>query len=186
MDLQIDIGTGDGKRVLRGARAEPRRFHIGIDSNADGMREVSRKAVRGDVGNLLFVRAAAEALPEELAGLATSLTILLPWGSLLRAVAGPEAAVLAGVRRLAAPRAALLVVMGYDADRDPTTAETLPPLTRERLVGEVVPAYREAGFAMRAAPVTLADLRDLGTTWASRLAFGRERSFWQLSGRALT
>lgn len=148
------------------------------------MREASRKALRGDVGNLLFVRAAAEALPEELVGLATALTVLLPWGSLLRAVAGPDPSVLAGVRALAAPGASLLVVMGYDAGADPTTAGSLAPLTRERLVDEVVPRYRDAGFAMRVTPASLTDLRGLGTTWASRLAFGRERSFWQLSGRA--
>jgi hypothetical protein len=149
------------------------------------MREASRKAARGGVGNVLFVRAAAESPPEELSGLAMAITILLPWGSLLRAVASPEASVLSAIRGLAAPGASLLVVMGYDAVGDPQTAKTLPPLGRERLVDEVVPCYRAAGFAVRAMPTTLDDLRALGTTWASRLAFGRDRSFWKLEGRVV-
>jgi 16S rRNA (adenine(1408)-N(1))-methyltransferase len=186
--MAVDIGTGDGKLVLRDARAEPGRLHVGIDSNADGLREAARRAARrperGGAPNALFVRAAAEALPEELAGLATSLTVILPWGSLLRAVAAPDPALLASLRALAAPAASLVVVMGYDARSDPATAAALAPLTRERLEGEVLPRYRDAGFAAQVAPATLADLRRLGTTWSSRLAFGRERAFWQITARA--
>jgi 16S rRNA (adenine(1408)-N(1))-methyltransferase len=183
----IDVGTGDGAFVLRSARAEPRVLHVGMDANAEGLREASqraaRKPARGGAPNALFVRATAEALPEELAGLATAVTVLLPWGSLLRGVAAPEAAVLAGLRGLCAAGASLVVVLGYDAQSDP--GADVAPLSRERLDAEVLPAYRDAGFAAEAAPATVEELRGLGTTWASKLAFGRERSYWRVRARAI-
>ena len=144
---------------------------MGIDSNAENLAEISRKAARkparGGAKNAMFVRASVEALPEELAGLAARVTILLPWGSLLRALAEPDPAVLAGVRGLCRAGASLEVVMSVDG------------------LGDVLPGYRDAGFAAAIAPLPIAEVRRLGTTWASRLAFGRPRSFWRISAIAI-
>lgn len=180
--LAVDVGTGDGAYVLRSARAEPRRLHVGIDSNADGLREASRRAgrkpQRGGAPNAMFVRAAADALPEELGGLASTLTVLLPWGSLLEGVARPDPSTLSGLRALLAPGGRLRVVLGYDAGSD--SLPGLAPLSRERLDAEVLPRYREAGFDAVASAMTIPELRALGTTWASRLAFGKQRPFWRI------
>jgi hypothetical protein len=124
-----------------------------------------------------------EGLPSELDGLATAVTVLLPWGSLLRAVAAPDPAALAGLRAMCAPGGSLVVVLGYDAAADP--ASSLAPLSRERLGDELLPRYRDAGFDAAATPVSRDELRALGTTWASRLAFGRERPFFRVAGRAV-
>jgi 16S rRNA (adenine(1408)-N(1))-methyltransferase len=60
----IDLGTGDGRRVLRAARARPEILHVGIDANAAGMAEASRRAARrGALPNALFAVAAAEHPP---------------------------------------------------------------------------------------------------------------------------
>jgi 16S rRNA (adenine(1408)-N(1))-methyltransferase len=170
-ELAIDIGTGDGLYVYRSARAEPKRLYIGIDSNAENLAEVSRKAARkpakGGAPNALFVRAAAEALPEELAGLADRVTIQLPWGGLLHAVMAPDVAVLRGIRALCRPGASLLVVAG------------------EPITDAVVPAYRAAGFAAQVAPMAAAEVQKLRTTWAARLAFGRPRVFSQIAACAI-
>jgi 16S rRNA (adenine(1408)-N(1))-methyltransferase len=183
--MAIDVGTGDGAYVLRAARAEPRRLHVGIDTSADGLRDASRRAgrkpQRGGAPNAMFVRAAADALPEELGGLASTVTVLLPWGSLLEGVARPDPAILGGLRALLAPGGRLLVVLGYDARSDALPG--LAPLSRESLEADVLPRYREAGFDAGASPMTIAELRALGTTWASRLAFGKERPFWRIEAR---
>jgi 16S rRNA (adenine(1408)-N(1))-methyltransferase len=170
-ELAIDIGTGDGAFVYRSARAEPKRLYVGIDSNAENLAEISRKAMRkparGGAPNAMFVRAAVEALPEELAGLAHRVTILLPWGGLLRAVMEPDVALLRGLRALCRPGASLLVVAG------------------EAITEAVVPAYRAAGFDAKVVSMTAAEVRKLRTTWASRLAFGRPRVFSQISACAI-
>jgi 16S rRNA (adenine(1408)-N(1))-methyltransferase len=170
-ELAIDIGTGDGLYVYRSARAEPKRLYIGIDSNAENLAEISRKSARkparGGAPNALFVRAAVEALPEELVGLADRVTILLPWGGLLRAVMEPEVAVLRGIRTLCRPGASLLVVAG------------------EPITNAVVPAYRAAGVAAQVGPIVPVEVQKLRTTWAARLAFGRPRVFSQIVACAI-
>jgi ubiquinone/menaquinone biosynthesis C-methylase UbiE len=163
-ELAIDLGTGDGAYVLRRAQAEPATFFVGIDSVVDNLSKAARK---GRVPNALFVRASAEALPDELAGLAGGVTVLLPWGSLLRAVLEPDVAVLAGIRRLCRPGATLLVVAG-----EPATAS-------------IVPAYAAAGFAAGVRVITASEVRQLRTTWAARLAFGRPRTFTEISAAAI-
>ena len=161
--LAVDLGTGDGAYVLRRARAEPNTFFVGVDAIADNLKDASRKKLP----NALFVRATAEALPDELAGLASSVTVLLPWGSLLRAVLEPHVAVLAGIRTLCRDGASLHVVAGEPAE------------------DAILDGYRAAGFAATMQTLTAAEVRALRTTWAGRLAFGRPRTFTQILGVAL-
>ncbi len=126
--MAIDLGTGDGRAVLARATAEPRTLLIGIDANAASMIESSRRASRperrGGRPNALFVVAAAEAAPRELACLADELTITLPWGSLLEGVLGRDDRVSAGVASLVAPagRVRALIATAACDGRD------LPPL----------------------------------------------------------
>ena len=62
--MSLDVGTGDGKAVLRWAGADPNRLFIGVDANAAGMRRSSQRA-KG-IANAAFVVAAAESLPDDL------------------------------------------------------------------------------------------------------------------------
>lgn len=68
-------------------------------------RRFAAKPARGGLRNALLGRLALEAAPGELVGLADALTVLLLWGSLLRAVALPDAAALRALRALCRPRA---------------------------------------------------------------------------------
>jgi 16S rRNA (adenine(1408)-N(1))-methyltransferase len=78
----VDLGTGDGRHVLAVAAARPDRLVVGVDANAAAMAEASRRAAakprRGGLPNALFVVAAAEALPPELAGVAELVTAHFP------------------------------------------------------------------------------------------------------------
>ena len=76
------------------AHAAPSALVIGVDTNASGFREASRRAARpaarGGVPNALFLVADASAALEGLRGRVTELRITLPWGSLLLAVVEGE------------------------------------------------------------------------------------------------
>src|SRR5262245_43860060 len=100
------------------ARREPERLFIGLDASAAGMAALANRALRERTANVLFVRAAVEALPAQLHGRADQLTVILPWGSLLAAVARPHVPTLAGLRALAREGARLTVVLGPDPVRD--------------------------------------------------------------------
>ena len=62
--MAIDLGTGDGRFVLAAAAARPDALVIGLDADAAGMAESSRRAARGNaLPNALFAVAAAEHPP---------------------------------------------------------------------------------------------------------------------------
>lgn len=160
---------------------------MGVDAHAAGMREVSGKAFRSGLANLFYVRAAVEELPRELAGVADRVTVVLPWGSLLAAVARPSVVVLRGVRTLCRPAARLEVVLGHDAARDRTELERLgvPARPLERLGCDLGPDYASAGFTItKARPLGPDQLSRWPSSWARRLAHGSDRSFALIEARA--
>jgi 16S rRNA (adenine(1408)-N(1))-methyltransferase len=168
----VDVGTGDGRFVRSAALADPGVFAIGLDA----CREPLWRAARTAPPNALYVIANALALPRELDGRATHLTINFPWGSLLAGLLEGDPALPALPARLAAsarPGAALDVRLNAGA-----LAEA--GRTLEDGGAAVRAALQRAGFALRP-PVALGpgDLRACPTTWAHRLAFGRDpRALW--------
>ncbi|MFN7972790.1 MAG: hypothetical protein U0166_10650 [Acidobacteriota bacterium] len=177
--VTIDMGTGDGCYPYAEARRDLRRFFVGMDASHAALaitsRQAARKPARGGAPNALFVRAAVEALPSELDGAADRLSVMLPWGSLLRAVLGPDVPVLRSLRRLCQEKAAL----GGRGDRfraghrGALAARDRRPVRR----GSSRPSREtttRAGFALdRVEP---ADLAAIPTTWARRLAHEAPRS----------
>ena len=85
----MDIGTGDGRAVLRRAAAAPPALGVGNAAAASAMNDASRRADRRGPANAVFFAAGAEALvATPLAAHANLVTVLFPWGSLLRGIVG--------------------------------------------------------------------------------------------------
>jgi len=163
-DILIDLGTGDGRYVRHIAAERPAWFAIGIDACRENLRHASRRTG----ANVLFAIANAHALPHELAGVATEITINFPWGSLLTGLLQHEPGLLAGLGTVACPGAGLHIRLNGEAVARagwdlPASAEVV----RRRLA--------DMGWKV-ARPNTLngAALRRLPSTWAKRLAFGRD------------
>jgi hypothetical protein len=118
-------------------------------------------------------RLALERAPGALEGLGDRVSVLLPWGSLLRAVAAGEPDGLRRLRAICASGARLDVAFGED---DLATAS---PAALEA-------AYAGAGLAVTARLAGAAEVAALGTTWAKRLARSDPgRRFWRLEGAAV-
>jgi 16S rRNA (adenine(1408)-N(1))-methyltransferase len=147
---------------------------LGIDPVASAMAESSRRAAlparRGGLPNAVFVVAAAEALPAELHGVASLVTVTLPWGSLLRGALALDADAAAGIAALVAP--------------DGRTELLLAPAGRDQLASEVEVAARLRGSLaadwlalglelVEARPASADDLARRATTWGRRLGLGR-------------
>lgn len=174
----IDLGTGDGRAVLALAAAEPRSFVIGIDANAAAMAESSRRAWRPHgrrpVANAWFLVEAAEALPGSLAGVASLVTVTMPWGSLLRGVLGLDPVTRHGIASVLAPGGRLEVLASV------TPADGVDGLAT--LDGEagaaIASAWAGAGLALVAMRrATVEDLRRTRSSWARRLG---DRPVWRL------
>ena len=146
------------------AKVHPDVLFIGTDAIADNLRDASRRAAR----NVLFARLSLEDAPAELAGLADTLTVLFPWGSLLRAVAHAEREALQRLRGLCKPGAEVHVV--FEPSSDARVLES---------------RYREARLALSGRTMPLDQARALPTTWAKKLGYsGRPRTFWEFRGTA--
>jgi len=148
----------------------------------DYSKKAARPLIKGGLANALFVHAGVEALPEELTHLATGITILLPWGSLLKAVALPEIALLKNIARLCQKNATLRVILGYQNSAEQKVIEQLglPILTPDYLNTTLRNAYSEAGFSIQWRYLNQVALKTLQTTWAKKLAYGKERQFVEI------
>ena len=173
--MTIDIGTGDGRAVLDAAAAAPATLAIGIDANAASMAEASRRAARapakGGRPNLLFLVAAAEQPPVELAGLADLVTVRFPWGSLLRGCLGADVDVATGIAALVRPGGRLELLLA------PATRDGLGdlPTASSDVVAATVATFGPLGFELiEGRPATPAEVRASGSTWARRLLAGRD------------
>jgi 16S rRNA (adenine(1408)-N(1))-methyltransferase len=175
----VDLGTGDGRFVLRAARAHPDALVIGVDAHAASMAEASRRAARARDGlpNALFVVSEVQRLPIELGGVADEIRIHFPWGSLLHGLVLGEPAVLGPVARIS---------------RDGTLLRAFWSLTdRERGTGleasdlEALPGRLDAfGFQVEElGEATATEIDDTGSSWAKRLGVGRVRPATRLEAR---
>ncbi len=184
----MDLGTGDGSYVINNARAFPDQFFIGIDSNADNLCDASRKTAefssKKGLKNALFIHAGIENLPEELHGVATQLTVLLPWGSLLKAVALPDIQLLKTMAKLCSKNAKVRIILGFDSAAEQKVIHELglPKIDSEYLQS-LPKRYLEAGFSVRAQYFKQEDLKTLPTTWAKKLAYGKNRQFIEIVGK---
>jgi SAM-dependent methyltransferase len=176
----LDIGAGDGAWALHVARREPRTLAVALDAERSRLIDPSRRAARparkGGLANALFVWAAAEALPIELAGRCDLVTVHLPWGSLLRGVAAAEPWWLEALRGLLGPNGRVELLLSV-VERD----GAVPPLD-DGAIGRLTAAYEAAGFrALQACPVPAHEAA-ARSTWARRLRAGTpERPAWLVS-----
>lgn len=175
--LVVDLGTGDGKHVLAVARQRPDTLVVGLDAGPDAMRRTAARAAakpaKGGVPNAMFVWAAVEDVPPELANI-TEVHALMPWGSLLRALVTPDRTVLRSVAQRCAPAAPFLVTLNLHAWRPPVvevggTAEPTPDSLAPLAAG-----YAAAGWQIDAADyLDPAGIAELGTSWTKRLGSTR-------------
>ncbi|WP_375481988.1 methyltransferase domain-containing protein [uncultured Jatrophihabitans sp.] len=177
--LVVDLGTGDGKHVLAVARARPDALVVGVDASPDAMRRTAARAAqkpaRGGTPNAIFVWASAERLPPELDGV-DELHVLMPWGSLLRALTLTERSVLLGVGERCRAGATFLVTLNLHAWRPPVPeVGPAPEPTPETAVTELAPQYASAGWQLTDAHYADdAELAALGTSWTKRLGSTRD------------
>jgi len=188
----VDVGTGDGRFAYHLASADPDRLVIGLDALAEPMGErattAARKPVKGGRPNLLFVHAAIEALPAELAGVADEVYVQLPWGGLLEGIVLARAGVIGGLAALCRPGARVLVTLNGEIwlDSTPARYEQLPVPTPEYVAEVVAPGFERFGIQLGPARYsTVIEAKQMYTTWARRLGHGRAHPcFVQFDGVA--
>jgi 16S rRNA (adenine(1408)-N(1))-methyltransferase len=189
----VDVGTGDARTAYRQAVAHPDCLVIGVDPAWQRMAETAvraaRKPAKGGAPNLVLVNSAIETVPDPLHGVADEVTVLMPWGKLLRGVVLGEADVLSGLRAVAKAGAPLEISIGTSIWRDPVPLEIrdLPELTPEAVTSTGL-ADRLAALGWQVTDVRLVphtDLDTISSSWARRLGSGATETVLHLRAVAV-
>ena len=132
---------------------------------AEASRRAARPEPRDGLPNALFVVAAIEAPPPELANLAGIVTVAFPWGSLLRGVLGGDPRAMAGLGGLVRTGGRIEALVSI-AQRD--GLGDLAWRLDDR--AELEDAWSGLGFAVEELRAARPDeLAASGSTWAKRL-----------------
>ena len=168
----LDLGTGDGRFVRYLADRHPGWLIIGVDPCRENLREHSR----AKLPNALFVIASAQDLPHELRGLVSHVTINFPWGSLLESLLNGDPALMHGLAAIARPNAQVDIRLNGGALEEAGTSLEVGA----EAICEMMNRY---GWNLRN-PLLLDHqaLRMFPTTWAKRLAYGRDPHAIALNG----
>lgn len=170
--IHLDLGTGDGRYVHTLAEKNPGWFVIGVDTCRENLRDHSRAKLQ----NVLFLIADAQELPCELKGLVAQVTINFPWGSLLEGLLTCNSRLYAGLAALSRSITSFDIRLNGGAlAQAGWTLEPGVERIRTNMIGMGwhvnTPVMMDA-CALQAFP----------STWAKRLAFGRDGRTIELSG----
>ena len=167
----LDLGTGDGRYVHHLAESFPHHFIIGVDACRENLREYSR----AKLPNALFVIANAQSLPFELSGLVSHITINFPWGSLLKSLLAGDSNLMRGLESVSRPCTTMDIRLNGGLVEAGTTLE--------RGAMDIYSNMLKAGWQLKD-PVLMNEcaLQKYPTSWARRLAHGRDPRAMALSG----
>ena len=175
----VDIGCGDGTLPYRLAGSHPDLLCVGVDPNAESMqkyaRRAARKPARGGRGNLLYVAASIDQLPDELVGTADLITINFPWAGLRESLLQGNQITGDGLQRVSAEAARfqLLVNLEESTGEIPSVS---PTALRDRLQEPLATAefqIEETDWLPKSARVR--------SRWGGRLIAGSGRSVVRLT-----
>jgi hypothetical protein len=171
--IALDLGTGDGRFVRALVGMHPERFAIGVDACRENLREHSRV----DLQNMLFVISSAQELPSEFGGLFSHITINFPWGSLLDGLLACDIGLMCSLYEIARPDAQIEIRLNRDALKEAGAS-------LESGTGLVYGSLHQHGWKLDfPRPMQVEALKKFPTTWARRLAHGRDPRVMVLSGR---
>lgn len=131
----------------------------------------------------MFVIASVENLPPELSGIADTVTVNFPWGSLLKALVECDADILKAIARLARPGARFVALLNYSVFKDQDYADRigLPPLTAETIDAVLRPAYEAASISIVSHSFLQKEVPHR-TSWGQHLILGSARQTLMIEG----
>jgi 16S rRNA (adenine(1408)-N(1))-methyltransferase len=144
---------------------------------AESSRRAAKPAAKGGLPNAAFVVASSEEPPFQLQAVADELTIQFPWGSLLRGALAIDDAAAQGIAALLKGGGTAVATFSIE-DRDRLDLPNLESARERRALAERWSCRDLDVCGLR--PATRAELRSMSSTWARRLAAGRDRSAWRL------
>ncbi len=175
----VDLGSGDGRFIYKNSLSNPDTLFIGIEPASKQVEIYSRKVARKKLENILFVVGSFELLPKELYGCADKLYIILPWGTLLKAVAEPTDENVTTLKSLLKPIAEIEIIFGYDSELEPTQTSRLQ--LNEIDENKIIHKFEAEGFKLaQSSMLSSTEIKKLESTWGKRIGTTSERKIFNL------
>ncbi len=169
--IQLDLGTGDGRFVRCMSEKHADQYFIGVDACRENLHVNSRLKL----SNALFVIASAQALPEEFDGLFSQINVNFPWGSLLVSLLTNDTALITRLQTITHSCAGIDVLLNAEACKN-------AGFELEAGAQQMIRILRRAGWKIKLCLwLDAKDLRVFPSTWARRLAIGRDPRAVRLS-----
>jgi len=170
----LDLGTGDGRFVVKSAQKHPENLYIGIDPAKNieiYQREINRKKVK----NAVLLQTSVENFDfHKYRDFFSGITIILPWGNLLKYVSECNGTFFANISLILKSESECLIIFGYDEELE--TSETkrlnLPELNQQNLE-ELKKSYNNLSDfdLLQFNKLNSVDVKKINSTWAKKLTF---------------
>lgn len=176
--VHIDLGTGDGLFVWRLAREEgmEKTLVIGLDASRESLAKASarcvKKPARGGASNAIFFCANVLEMGDVFDGLADTVSINFPWGSLLQASALPFDDAVENFSKLVKENGILDVHINLHVFKDEEQRRSLGlvDLDESYLINKLLPAYEKHGFVcLSHSFIPSGQEVPVASTWGGRL-----------------
>lgn len=131
--------------------------------------------------NLYFVLATAESLPDELTGIADTVYINFPWGTLLQGIVFVNELIWQNIKKVCKTNAVVQITLGYNTEHDKKEVDrlSLPVLDEQYIQNVLLPGFKVYGFkTINVKKLISSDVREYPTTWAKKLSFGSHRAYY--------
>lgn len=149
----------------------------------DASRRAAGRPDRGGLPNIIFLAEGVERFPAAFDGLADRVTVLFPWGSLLRGALGVDPAVSVSIARSVAPGGRLEIVLSI-VERDRATIGGSGPFGTADL-DAMTHTFAALGLVASApCRLTSEEIRATGSSWARRLRSDPDRPVWRVVCRS--
>lgn len=180
----VDLGTGDGRFVLKNALKNPNNLYIGIDPSEKQLQIYSKEANKKRLNNALFVVDSLQMLTSDLYNTADELFINLPWGTLLEQIVNPTKESILTMYNLLKEEGTLQIVLGYQDQLEPGETErlNLPELNYELIKDVIYPAFTAyTDFELvDYNKIDKDELKQINSSWAKKLMHGSDRPLYKI------
>ena len=186
----IDLGAGDGRYVYDSARHDPSRFYVAVEPRRRRPQPSTPTGPPASPPAVASRTSPSSSRPSSsyrrsCLGIAQIVRVNFPWGSLLRALLGPDAAMLRSLASLATPGGRFEIVFSYHPDHDTSAfaGVSLPLLDESHISNVLVPAYHLAGLDVtEQRRLTQDEALEIPSTWGRRLLHARPRDVYFVAG----
>jgi len=175
----LDIGTGDGRFVYKSALLNPQSLYIGIDP-ASNLKEYQREINRKKVNNAILINSSIENFNPELKDFFNEITIILPWGNLLKYVVTVDTTFFTKITTWLKKNGKIKIIFGFNEEFEEKETKRLGlPELNEKEISYIAENYKNLKNLklLEFRETTPKDLRDFETTWAKKLSFGAKRKY---------